>query len=62
MGDTTETIEIPHQELRIGEVEDMADAVLLGKESRMSLTESRDIIETIVSLFESAQTGKLVSL
>ena len=62
VGDDAETIEIPDQELYIGEVEDMADAVLLGKEPRMSLADSRDIIEMIVGLFESARLGKPVML
>ncbi|HEX9839575.1 MAG TPA: Gfo/Idh/MocA family oxidoreductase, partial [Anaerolineales bacterium] len=62
VGNEIETIEIPDQELYIGEVEDMADAVLLGKEPRMSLSDSRDIIEIIVRLFESARTGKPVIL
>ena len=39
----------------------MADAVLLGKESRMSLADSRDVIEMILGLFESARTGKPVT-
>ena len=62
VGDDAETIEIPDQELYIGEVEDMAEAVLLGKEPRMSLADSRDIIEMIVGLFESARLGKPVML
>jgi D-xylose 1-dehydrogenase (NADP+, D-xylono-1,5-lactone-forming) len=62
VGDDAETIGIPDQELYIGEVEDMADAVLLGKEPRMSLADSRDIIEMIVGLFESARLGKPVML
>jgi xylose dehydrogenase (NAD/NADP) len=62
VGEEIETIEIPDRELYIGEVEDMADAVLLGKEPRMSLADSRDIIEVIQGLFESARTGKPVIL
>src|SRR3990170_3235257 len=58
VGDDAETIEIPYQELYIGEVEDMAEAVLLGKEPRMSLADSRDIIEMIVGVFEAARLGK----
>jgi predicted dehydrogenase len=48
--------------LYIGEVEDMADAVQLGKPPRISLADSRDIIEVILGLFESARTGKQVTL
>lgn len=62
LGDEIETIEIPDQELYFGEVEDMADAVLLGREPRMSLADSRDIIDMILGLFESARIGKQVTL
>ncbi|HEX6270604.1 MAG TPA: Gfo/Idh/MocA family oxidoreductase [Anaerolineales bacterium] len=62
VGDEAETITIPGQDPYIGEVEDMADAILLGRQPRMSLADSRDIIETIVGLFESARTGKPVGL
>ena len=37
-GDKTETIKIKGQELYIGEVEDMADAILLGRDPRISLS------------------------
>jgi predicted dehydrogenase len=58
----TETIKIKGQELYIGEVEDMADAILLGKEPRVSLEDSRGNVMTIRSLLESALTGKTVKL
>ena len=54
-------IKVKGQELYIGEVEDMADAILLGKEPRISLADSRANVMTITSLLESARTGKLVS-
>jgi D-xylose 1-dehydrogenase (NADP+, D-xylono-1,5-lactone-forming) len=57
-----ETIKVPKQELYIGEVEDMADAVLLGKSPRISLTDSRANVATIVALLESAKAGKPVTL
>jgi predicted dehydrogenase len=60
--DTTETIEIEGQELYIGEVEDMADAILLGREPRISLDDSRANVAAIVALLESARSGKSVSL
>jgi D-xylose 1-dehydrogenase (NADP+, D-xylono-1,5-lactone-forming) len=60
-GDQTETINIPGQELYIGEVEDMADAILLGKEPRISLEDSRANVKVITSLLESARLGKPVS-
>jgi predicted dehydrogenase len=61
-GDQTETIKVKGQELYIGEVEDMADAILLGKDSLISLDDSRTNIAVILALLESARTGKPVSL
>ena len=46
----------------IGEVEDMADAILLGQEPRISLDDSRGNVAAIRRLLESARTGKPVSL
>ncbi|HEY3313223.1 MAG TPA: Gfo/Idh/MocA family oxidoreductase [Anaerolineales bacterium] len=60
--DRTETISIPSQELYIGEVEDMADCILLGKAPRMSLADSRANVATIVALLRSASTGQTVRL
>jgi predicted dehydrogenase len=60
--DTTETIQVKGQELYIGEVEDMADAVLLGHAPRLSLDDSRGNVQTITSLLESARTGTPVKL
>jgi predicted dehydrogenase len=62
VGDDVEMIETPGQQLYLGEVEDMADAILLGKAPRMSLADSRDIIEMIAGLFESARIGQPVML
>jgi predicted dehydrogenase len=61
-GDDLQTIEIPGQELYIGEVEDMADAVLLGKTPRVSLEDSRGNAAAIVALLRSARTGQPASL
>ena len=58
----TETIKIKGQELYIGEVEDMADAILLGKEPRISLDDSRANVHVIKCLLESAQTGKAIKI
>jgi len=58
----TETIKIKGQELYIGEVEDMADAILLGREPRISLDDSRANVAVISSLLESARTGRPVGL
>jgi predicted dehydrogenase len=61
-GDQTETIKVKGQELYIGEVEDMADAILLGKDPHISLDDSRANIAAILALLESARTGKPVRL
>lgn len=58
----TETIKVKGQELYMGEVEDMADAILLEKQPRVSLDDSRVNVATIVGLLESARTGKAVRL
>ena len=58
----TETIKIPGSELYIGEVEDMADAILLGKAPRISLADSRNNTAVILALIKSAKTGKPVRL
>lgn len=58
----TDTITIAGQALYSGEVEDMADAVRLGKAPRVSLDESRGNVAAIQALFESAGTGRPVML
>ncbi len=59
-GDKTETITVKGQELYIGEVEDMADAILLGRDALVSLDDSRANVAVINALLESARTGKPV--
>ena len=61
-GDKTETIKIKGQELYIGEVEDMADAILLGHPPRISLDDSRANVAAIFALLESARARKPVKL
>jgi D-xylose 1-dehydrogenase (NADP+, D-xylono-1,5-lactone-forming) len=60
--DKTETIKIKGQELYLGEVEDMADAILLGHEPRVSLEDSRANVVVISALLESARSGTPVSM
>ncbi|MBI1792630.1 MAG: Gfo/Idh/MocA family oxidoreductase [Chloroflexi bacterium] len=60
--DRTETIKIKGQELYLGEVEDMVDAILLGKPPRVSLADSRANISTILALIESSETGRPILL
>jgi predicted dehydrogenase len=60
-GDSVETIKVKGQELYIGEVEDMADAILLGRDPLISLNDSRANVAVIVAFLESARTGKPVT-
>ncbi len=60
-GDGVERIEAAG-DLYLGEVEDMADAVLLGKPPRVSLADSRGNVATIVALLRSAREGRPVAL
>jgi xylose dehydrogenase (NAD/NADP) len=50
-----ETMKVQGQELYLGEVEDMCDAVLDGKPPRISLADSRGNVAAILRLLESAQ-------
>lgn len=54
----TETIQIPPQELYLGEVEDLADCILTGKTPRMTLADSRANVAALVALLESAKAGR----
>jgi predicted dehydrogenase len=61
-GEKIETIKIAPQELYIGEVEDMADCILLGKSPRVTMSDSRANVAAIVALLESARIGQPVSM
>ena len=61
-GDNSERIAVQGPELYLGEVEDMADAVLLGKPPRVSLADSRANVATLVALLESAERGQPVEM
>lgn len=58
----TEKIKVKGQELYLGEVEDMADAILLGREPRISLDDSRANVAVIAAFLESARAGKPVQV
>lgn len=58
----TEKITVKAPGLYHGEVEDLADAILLGKPPRISLRDTRANTRAILALFESARTGKPVAL
>ena len=58
----TETIAVKGPEPYVSEVEDLADAILLGKPQCVSLADSRANVAAILALFESARKGKPVLL
>ncbi|MCC6568156.1 MAG: Gfo/Idh/MocA family oxidoreductase, partial [Anaerolineales bacterium] len=60
--DKTEAIRVRGGELYIGEVEDMADAILLGREPRVSLDDSRANVRVIRALLESSRAAMPVRL
>jgi len=55
-------ISIRAPELYSGEVEDMADAILLGKSPRVSIGDTRSNIKTLLALYQSAMSGQPVPL
>ena len=59
---TPEPIRVESQDLYLGEVEDLADAVLNGKAPRISLADSRGNVAAIVALLESARQGRPIAL
>ncbi|UCD97425.1 MAG: Gfo/Idh/MocA family oxidoreductase [Chloroflexota bacterium] len=61
-GEESETLQMPSQELYIGEVEDIADAVLLDRSPGISLEDSRGNVEVILALLSSARSGKPLKL
>ena len=61
-GDETRIITIPGEDLYLGEVENMADAILNGAPTRMSLADSRNNVATIQALLVSAAKGQPVRL
>jgi predicted dehydrogenase len=61
-GDATEEIPAPPMELYIGEIDDMADAVLDGKPQRISLEDSLANTRALVALYQSAREGRVIAL
>ena len=61
-GDEKQVIITPGEELYLGEVENMADAILNGKATRMSLADSRSNVAAIKALLRSAQEGKPITM
>jgi predicted dehydrogenase len=56
------SVESNSAELYLGEVEDLGSAILHGTPTGMSLADSRANVAAIVALYESARTGKPISL
>ena len=61
-GDTVETVTSDSEVLYLGEVEDIADAILNGKAPRISLADSRANVAAIVALLQSSREGKPITL
>jgi len=58
----TEVIPVPEKYLYLGEIEDMHAAILEGAPNYLTLEESRNHVRTVLALYESARTGKVVSI
>ncbi len=61
-GDEIESIPVMGQELYLGEVEDMADAILLGKAPRIPLSDSRSNVAALTALLQSARESRPILL
>ncbi len=57
-----EDVPVPEFELYLGEVEDMHEAILEKAPHYVTLAETRNHVKTVLALYESAQTGQVVSL
>jgi predicted dehydrogenase len=57
-----EEIPVPQEYLYLGEVQDMHAAVLDAAPSYLTLAETRNHVKTVLALYESAKTGKIVQL
>lgn len=55
-------VEVPEQELYLGEIEDMHAAILDGMPTYLALSETRDHVRTAVALYESARQQQIVFL
>lgn len=55
-------IPVPEKELYLGEVEDMHAAILDNAPTYLTLMETRNHVETVLALYESARTGQVVHM
>lgn len=60
--DSVETFRFPDQELYLGEVEDLYDAIVYAKPQRIPLADSRKNVATILALLQSAREQAQVQL
>ena len=61
-GEKEEVFTTPGEDLYLGEVENMADAILNGAPIRMSLADSRNNVLLIQKFLESARSGKPIAV
>jgi len=61
-GDEVRAIEVGGGALYSGELEDMADAILLGRPPRVTLADSRGNLQAILALYRSAREGRAATL
>ncbi len=57
-----EEIPVPEKSLYLGEVEDMHSAILDGRSTYLTLSETHSHIKTVLALYQSAQSNKTVTL
>jgi D-xylose 1-dehydrogenase (NADP+, D-xylono-1,5-lactone-forming) len=57
-----EEIPVPQEYLYLGEVKNMHAAILDGAPSYLTLAETRNHVKTVLALYESAKTGKVIHL
>jgi len=61
-GEEEERIPVSGPSLYLGEIEDLADAVLSGTPSRVTLSDSRNNIAVLTALFQSARENRPIPL
>jgi D-xylose 1-dehydrogenase (NADP+, D-xylono-1,5-lactone-forming) len=61
-GDDTTVYTTEEQELYLGEVEDLVDAIIQRRAPLVTLEDSRRTVATLVALYESARRGEMVEV
>lgn len=62
VGDQVTVIDVPGPPLYQGQVDDVAEAATTGRPPLVTLEDSRDNVEALAALLESARTGRTVTL